>query len=453
MRARIFLIAAAAVVAVGAGLFFLLREEQSRPNIVLIVIDTLRADHLGVYGYPRGTSPHLDEFASSATVYRRAIASAPWTLPSHASLFTGLPSFLHGAHAFFVNTPWLRNTYPLSQSHWTLAEAMRELGFATAAFVANHGFLDESMNIDQGFDVYHVRHEPAARQNAKISWWLENLTGQPFFLFVNYMDTHRYYNTEPIPRLLETPASRDKRLLDQLEAAVLPATDPVPEVLAQAVIDQYDTGIAHVDRAIGGLLSKLRELDLYDETLVIITSDHGEYFGEHDIVEHSKDIYEQAIRVPLIIKAPGQRTGATDARIVTSVDLPRLLLDLDPKLTGSHRDVFPYAPGNHPAIVENYYARAKTLAKSYGARFDRVRTAVVFENWKFIRSSDGHHELYDLGADSAEANNRIAANPQVAERGERLLLEFMAGKGSETTTQGVEVGADEVELLEELGYR
>jgi len=146
------------------------RAQPSR-NVVLIVMDTLRADHLGIYGYARDTSPHLDEFAASATVYHRAIASSPWTLPTHASLFTGLPSFLHGAHAFFVDMPWPRNARPLSNSHLTLAEALRGQGFATAAFIANHGFLDKSMNLNQGFDLYRVKREPASRQNVKISQW------------------------------------------------------------------------------------------------------------------------------------------------------------------------------------------------------------------------------------------------------------------------------------------
>ena len=435
---------------------------EPRPrNILLITLDTLRRDHLGGYGYSLDTSPELDAFASHATRFDRAYSTAPWTLPTHASLFTGRHPFEHGARTTsrgaIPPTEKTLNAAPLDLEIVTLAEVLAGEGYRTAAFVSNPLFLGTRFQLDQGFESYTVERLPAVDVVDRATRWLERHTREqpeiPFFVFVNFMDTHRPYQSEPASKRLPPPsADLPGELLKELMAAVMESDGSPPTDLTQRVIEHYDAAIANVDAGVGELLRWLEDRGLYDDTSIAITSDHGEYFGEHDIVEHSKDIYEEAIRIPLIIKAPGQRSGATDTRIVTSVDLARLLLDFDPALRGSHRDAFPYEPGNHPAIVENYYSRAKDLAKSYGARFDRVRTAVLFDDWKFIRSSDGLHEMYDLAKDPAEAHNLIDSAPDAVKRAERILSEFMEGKEVEANAPGIDVGSDEVEMLEELGY-
>ena len=321
------------------------------------------------------------------------------------------------------------------------------------------------MQLDQGFESYAVERGTAAELVDRATRWLDHQSREqpdtPFFLFLNFMDTHRPYKSEPASTRLPQPsADHPGRLLKKLMAAVMESDEPAPPDLTRRVIAHYDASIANADEGVGTLLHWLDDRGLYDNAIIAITSDHGEYFGEHELVEHSKDIYEAAIRIPLLVKAPGQRFGATDPRIVTSVDVARLLLELDPVLRGSHIGEFPYEPGNHPAIVENYYSRGKDLEKSYGARFNRVRTAVIFDdkrsgstsNWKFIRSSDGRHELYDLAVDPAEAHNLIETAPDVAKRGARLLSEFMAGREAPANTAGIAIDPDEIEMLEELGY-
>lgn len=429
------------------------------PNLLLIVLDTLRADHLGCYGYARNTSPRIDALASGATLYRRAVATAPWTVPTHASLFTGMFPFEHGAHTYKGSAP-ADVIHPLHESHVTLAEVLRNEGYTTAAFVANAGYLDPWFQLNQGFDTYQVKYVWSPAVNQRAFEWLDRNGDEPFFLFLNYMDTHRVYNTTPRPGFLETPAVRDRgALLDALIDRVLPAEELLPEDLARRVIDQYDTAVANVDEAVGALLDKLVAMGLYEQTMIVLTSDHGEYFGEHHLVEHSKDIYQPALEVPLIIKAPGQRTGSIDDGLVSSVDVPRLVLSQFPtELSAKCAGLFPNAPGNHAVVSENYFTRAKDLYnKRWGHRFNRIRTAIYEWPYKYIRSSDGRHELYNLPDDPAELNNLLAAEPQIAARLAARLETFQsrrrsAGGSVGTTSAPAEPDEELLDRLRSLGY-
>jgi len=378
------------------------------PSIVLIVVDTLRADHLESYGYERATSPHIDSLAASSTLYRNAIATAPWTVPSHASMFTGRFPFEHGAHTAASETrPGA--THALHPDNVTLAEVLRDDGFQTAAFVANQGFLDPHYGLNQGFQSYFVKRMNADLLNRHIFDWLEQTARAPFFLFINYMDTHRPYNTKPRRGLTDTAVVRDEgELLDSLAESVLPARAPAPPDLVRQVVDQYDTAIANVDEQVGALVVKLIALGIFDSSVVVLTSDHGEYFGEHQLVAHSKDVYQEALRVPLLVKAPGQqRQGRVVDTPASLVDLPWLILQALPDaIADRHRQHFPRRPGNHALVAENYYARAKDMRHPiWGARFDRVRRAIFDWPYKYIHSSDGRHELYNLGADPTEQVN------------------------------------------------
>jgi hypothetical protein len=176
-------------------------EPKAPPNVVLLTLDTVRADHLGCYGYSRATSPRLDAFARGATLYRRSFSSAPWTLPSHASLFTGRYSFEHGARNLRSRDPG-RSFSALAPGHYTLAEALKERGYATAAFVANTGLLSRRCGVNQGFDVYQTRRLPAREINAAGLEFMRKARKRPFFLFLNYMEAHRPYDARPRPGLL-----------------------------------------------------------------------------------------------------------------------------------------------------------------------------------------------------------------------------------------------------------
>lgn len=427
--------------------------DASPPNVVLIVMDTVRADHLGSYGYKRATSPRVDAFSETATLYSRALSSAPWTVPSHASMFTGLPPLAHGAHTFPVEQQ-TRNVNSLNQDWLTLAEALSAEGYQTGAFVANAGFLARKWQLDQGFETYHVERVYAEKLNHGVMSWLDQAT-PPYFLFVNYIDAHRPYNVKSRPGFIDPPAAEGVESLNRLIEEVLPATHPVPTDLAQEVIDQYDTAIANLDEQVGLLLERLDRDAAADDTVIIVTSDHGEYFGEHYLVEHSKDIYQEAIHVPLIVRGAGQREGAIDETLVVSHDLPGLVLaELPGDLQRRLSTLFPYAPGERPVISENYYTRAKDLKNPvWGRRFQRVRQAVFDWPYKLIYSSDGKHELYDLAQDPREQNNLIDERPEVAARLSVALQELEQGRA--VLPDGPDLSPLDDDLrrrLEELGY-
>jgi arylsulfatase A-like enzyme len=425
-------------------------------NVLIITVDTLRADHLGCYGYHRPTSPSIDAFARGATLYRRSFATAPWTVPTHASLFTGKAPFEHGARTFKIARRGRNNVNPLHEDQFTLAEMFSAENVETAAFVANAGYLAPRWQLDQGFATYEVDESYAKKISRLALSWLEEHTEDDFFLFLNYIDVHKPYNTRTPAPFLDTPAVVDKgQLITKLYEQVMPGEKPVPAKLAQKVIDQYDTGIANVDNGIGELFAQMKALEIYDNTLIVLTSDHGEYFGEHLLVEHSKDIYMEATHVPLIIKYPGQLEGSVSDLVISSVDIPGMILDqLPAEVAKPYLDRFPARPGKHPVLIENYYTRTGDLwNRRWGHRFRRVRRAIIDWPYKVIRSSDGAHELYDLSVDIAESNNLYATKADVANRLFAKLTEYQSTHPrADARVRQEPFSPDEIEQLRALGY-
>ena len=426
------------------------------PNVVLITLDTARADHLSCYGYAVRTSPRLEALARQATLYRRAFATSALTLPSHASLFTGKHPYEHGAHGFKVTEDIPDNAYPLAAEHLTLAEALQAEGYETVAVVANAGYMAKRYRLDQGFESYWVKPGRASRKNGQVYAWLEaRRKDRPFFLFVNYMDAHRPYNAAERPGLLPRPVSQNMNLIARLAEAVMPGEGEVLEALRQQVVDQYDTALANLDEELGRLFDRLEKDGLWDDALVVVTSDHGEFLGEHHLVEHSKDVYQEVLAVPLIVKAPRQREGRVSDEAITSADVPRLIVShIAPARRGRLLPAFPYEPGNHPVLAELYYTCTKDLIHPrWGHRFDRVRTALVRWPTKLIHSSDGRHELFDLAGDPREERNLYGERTAVADT---LLGELEAFRRAHPAYTGrrerAPLAAEDLEELRALGY-
>jgi arylsulfatase A-like enzyme len=439
-------------------------EEPARPdrppNVLLVTLDTVRVDHLSTYGYPRRTSPQLTELAGVADRYTAAQSTAPWTVPSHASIFTGRYTFQHGAEASEqAPETATQNAVPLADGFETLAELLAARGYRTAGFVANEVFLAPRFGFAQGFQTYVPVRKPAAQVNAPVFEFLAQKSDAPFFLFVNYMDAHRPYRTDPIDdsvsRGLATPDPEPAgALLDRFVEAVMAKNGDDVASLRERVVSQYDHGIAHDDLALGALIAKLKELELFDDTVIVVTADHGEYFGEHELVEHNKDVYQEALRVPLVVKRARQTKGRIVDTPVCHAELARLIGgSLTAELDAEFAKRFPYAPGAPLRLAELWLSRPNELKASWGARFKRKRAALYLERWKYIRSSDGQDELYDLAADPGEAKNLIGEKPdlaaKLAERLERFERESLAAP---TDGVPVEVGAEELEELRRLGY-
>lgn len=434
-------------------------EPVRPPNVILMTLDTLRADHLGCYGYDRPTSPHIDAFAKVATFYPRGYSASPWTLPSHASLMTGLYPFEHGARTFKIRADRAEVSV-LDERHVTLAEALRAEGFRTAAFVGNVVYLNERFKINQGFETYFNERTYSNRLNEMALEWLGQNGQEPFFLFLNYIDTHNPYNARrrpDDPGFLRPEDDRQSFYIYQdLRPHILKREKPFPAETVQLVTNQYDTAIHVLDAELGRLFEELKKLGLYDNTMIILTSDHGEFLGEHDLIDHGKDVYQPVVWVPLIIKNPGQREGVVDETVITSPEIPHLIFQRFPADMAERGFAqFPLAPGKQPALSENYF----TMADDYNykpherARFDRVRTAVYDWPYKYIHDSSGKHELYDLAKDPEESKNLYTGNTGVAREIEQQLLSFKADRDTAKEAQPVRpANEEELENLRALGY-
>lgn len=306
-------------------------------NVIVISIDTLRADHLSLYGYQRPTTPRIDAWAERrGAVFLNAVAPSPWTLPSHVSMMTGLDAHRHGVN-FDVGAP---------SELVMLAEVLRAAGYATLA-VTGGGFVHPQYGFDQGFDSYRshsvqmgIEDELEAGVERALGL-LEGYAERPFLLFFHTYEVHNPFlwrdgqfgeNLEGVIVDAEIlPAEADDGFLGRRRLVMRrdgrPLEVPFDELMRTAV-DLYDCELAYTDAAVGRILDRLAALRLEDRTVVILTSDHGELFGEHGLVNHIS-LYDENLMVPLVVSAPGGRGAGTKIPDqVRSVDIVPTVLDL-----------------------------------------------------------------------------------------------------------------------------
>ena len=285
-------------------------EEIRRPNVLVYVVDCLRADHVGAYGYDRPTTPALDALATDSVVFESSYSCAAWTKPSTGCLFTSLNPTFHGAQAVGD---------VLSSEHPTLAERFRDHGYATAAWIANPFLYERGFGLTRGFDHVVALRKPSPKMSINafkadaaditrgVLPWLEQNRDRRFFLYLHSIDAHYEYRARPP--------------FDELFVR----TDG--EEPARA-IDLYDSELAYNDHEIGKLVKALKELELYDDTIIVVTSDHGEEFGEHGYERHGKSLHEAAVRIPWVMKLQRENRRATriDA-LASNLDVAPTLLD------------------------------------------------------------------------------------------------------------------------------
>lgn len=271
------------------------------PNLIILMADALRKDHLGIYGYPRETTPVLDRFAAKNHHYPNVTAASSWTNPSIASFFTSLYVSTHGCLSYMDD-----ENNRLDPALVTLAEGLREKNYSTGAFVANH-LLKESLYFNQGFEVYDGISDdykpPAAAVNRKALEWIRSRRGRPFFAYLHYMDVHGPYRAPgEYSRLFR---SKEKRPLNADERAMLRSyITPEADNDLNYYINQYDGLIRYLDTEIGKLLAALFREGLLENSIVIFLSDHGEAFFEHGFCTHGRSLYDEEIEVPLIVSLP-----------------------------------------------------------------------------------------------------------------------------------------------------
>jgi arylsulfatase A-like enzyme len=369
------------------------------PLVVLFLTDTLRADHTTVYGYERATTPHLADFAKDAAVFEQAIAQASWTKPSVASIFTSL---LPGRHRVVQ----LRD--PLDPALTTIAEMLAGKGFTTGASIGNSVIYLDGHNFDQGFEYFGGVHgeddKPSKDPKAKdvvdgALQWLDARAGFPAFLYVHTMDPHVPYTPPPPFDTMFKPRPLPDR------GAADPRTDyKEPDDLAR-IVAQYDGDVAYNDQEFGRLIAELKARELYDEALIVFVADHGEEFQDHGQWFHGRSVFDELVRIPLVVKFPrGLYAGRRVPQQVQEVDLlPTILETLGlpvpapPALAGRPlQGVLSQGASEPPAISEISHRGIVALG---------VRTAKD----KYVqRFSPEEDELYfDLVADPLEKTNRI----------------------------------------------
>jgi len=409
-------------------------DAGGRPNIILICLDTLRADHLGCYGYHRDTSPNIDRFAEGAFLFEKAIAPSSWTLPSHASLFTGLHPSVHLAGI------WVPPRFgpPIQESERTLAELAREQGYLTAAYTEGV-WVRALFGFAQGFEVYSDGKGRMAK-DAETTFndateWLGKYSRMPFFLFVHTYQTHTPY----------TPRGRFATMFDSdytgsigtTEALCRPqaATSDADRIHIEAL---YDGEIAYTDEVVGNFLAKLADTGLLHNTVVFIFSDHGEEFWEHEGYGHGKTVYDESLQVPLIIRLAGEHppTGAV-ARQVSLTDLYATvndLLSIDHNSPPDCMSLLPLMGVNESA---QHYDRKfvvsgiirQTLSRTAQGETEVTwrRRSVRTDGEKYVRTGTDQQveELYDLQADPGEKNDIAARNQPRLDHYRELLASFL----------------------------
>jgi len=297
------------------SIFFLCPFLRSN-NVIIIAVDTLRADHLGCYGYPRSTSPNIDDFAQDGVKFNACYTPSPLTTPAFASVFTSLPPFKHGAK---------RNGLSIFDKIHTLAEFLKERKYYSGAFISNWTLKKKLTHLDRGFDVYTeilnkkrwyglVNPEGEAPEiNDEANKWLCQNKDRKIFLFVHYSEPHDPYVYH-----------RDfDKGFDSFDPALYPQGSRPKK------IRKYDTEIGFVDFYIGALIQRIKEYDLFEDSLILFLADHGESFGEHDYFGHGRRLYNSGLHVPLIVKLPGARSRGIEVnRNVSLLDVAPTILSL-----------------------------------------------------------------------------------------------------------------------------
>ena len=389
-------------------------------NVLLISIDTLRADHLSSYGFARKTTPNLDALAREGTLFRNVISPVPMTLPAHGSMLTGTIPPHHGLHDNLGGR--------LPDSSVTLAEILKDRGFTTGAIVSSF-VLDSRFNLSQGFDTYDDRFEKVHTINylserkgdetARLARaWLEEHRRERFFLFVHFYDPHEDY---------APPEPFASRFAD----------------------DRYAGEVAFADHCAGQVVERLRELGLLESTLVVITGDHGEMLGEHGELTHQFFVYQSALKVPLIFRAPGRREARQVDQLVGLVDiLPTIcgVLGFRVPAPVQGEDLSPWLRGESPRLRERgLFAESFAPTRYYGAS---PLFALVTKDRKYIEAP--RPELYDLERDPGETVNLLEKERPHAEvlRSElQRIVETRTGK-----KESAALDEDARRRLSSLGY-
>jgi arylsulfatase A-like enzyme len=401
-------------------------------NVIIIAVDTLRADHLGCYGYSRDTSPNIDTLARQGVLCEMCISPAPWTLPSFSTIFTSLYPTQHGAETVHST---LRQSVP------TLAEILKEQGYTTGA-VINAPALKPAYGVDRGFDHYHMTPEEgriADGTTLDALEWLDSVGDIPFFAFLHYFDPHLPYSPpSPYDKMFTVKYDGSVGYSFNLEgfSRVRDSMFVQMQELTRAdwrrIVDLYDGEITFTDAAIADLLKGLDERNLRDNTLIVFLSDHGEEFFEHGGFEHGHTLYQELIHVPLLFRLPGKLPqGARLSRPVRLLDVAPTILDfLDIEAPGNFEGVSlrPLLEGKGQMPDPGDKLLPAGVAYAEALMHGREKKCVITYPWKLVYETGTEEQnLFGLEDDPGETQDVTGSYPERVKRLEGLLFRTLFG--------------------------
>ncbi|MFN7964035.1 MAG: sulfatase, partial [Thermoanaerobaculia bacterium] len=437
-------------------------EPQPPTPVLIFLIDALRADELSVSGYPKATTPALDVFARDAVRFRQAIAQSTFTKSSVASLFTGRNPYQHGLYWGTQREASGRiRSDVLVEEETTLAEVFRDHGYLTSAWVQN-SHLRSFMGFAQGFVDYHDQQGSVERIASRLEPFLAGPGRRyGFFGYVHFIDLHDPYRPPPPYDRLFARGLDVYRGIDFAEwGAFLDQVRKGERRLSEAELAElrglYDGQLRRVDDRLGQIFARLKASGLYDRSLIVVTADHGDGFGEHGFISHSTTPYEELVRVPLLLKLPGNRhAGQVVGEQVRLIDLAPTLYDAlgwkrRSELAGC--SLLPLlATGESSAEREAAWPPAcRTAVTEIAEEGAEPALALRTEELKLIHRSGGD-ELYDLLADPAERHNRIATPGPEGERLLALAATLVEARKASSSRQ-IQLDERVIRELKALGY-
>lgn len=428
-------------------------------NIVLITIDTLRADHLSCYGYNRETSPHIDKIAEKGILFKNVIAPSSWTAPSMVSLFTSTYPVNHGV-TYGLN--WRRKKEysqdVFSKKLTTIPEVLKKMGYTTFGVSSNHN-LTKDLGFARGFDYFRYLDFPSASEIQEFVYSWEDIIKKSgkYFLWIHYMDPHHPYHARSpwiadyAPQSLTRTLNFSDKSSGELNR-LIPTFKSNPQQLSN-LIALYDSEINYVDSHIGELIQKF---DLERNTVLIITSDHGEEFLEHGLIGHAWNLYQETIHIPLIIKLPYSSEKQLVDKSINLIDIMPTILDI--------LDIEPpeQTVGTSALEKEGLLFFLERMFMGNGeseysfAELDKLLNlkAVITPQWKYIYDYDKKTEqLYNIKSDPGEFTNLADKEPDRCTKFKKDLLSWVSGaKKYPAVKQQVQLSKEEEGKLEALGY-
>ncbi len=430
-------------------------EHPDNEKLILISVDCLRADHVGAYGYARATTPHIDELAADGVVFETAISTSSTTLPTHTSMFTGLTPSVHGA----------TNERKLSLSVPYLPEILAGVGYQVDGIVSG-AYVSQHFGFERGFHSYLSRHRPRAAESVDSTLEaLQRARGQSQFVFMHLIDAHWPYDPPAEIKERFRPVTLD---LPPLMGKVLKHVPPRGEEEIEQVKALYDAEVAYADQEIGRFIDALKAKGLYRRSLIILTADHGESFFEHGRWQHGLNLFDEVLRVPLIVKWPGNVLKGRVPMQVSQIEIFSTLLEQagvdspHSKSTSLKRYTTEDEQMSLPTMAVSEYVTnsvsGSVPVKRISLRTKGQKYVVTFEigaDDEFEVAEILHEEIYDLTRDPGETRNLLDETTSDTSRHRQQLYAYLQeAREYQQGRQGEAVIPDEtiLERLKALGY-